>query len=247
MRNGNVLMPIPSRVADPDPAFFSYCGSGSGSSSGSRVLMTKNWKNLKLKKIKAEIFFFMFWIKNCNFLILRPLKRTPKLQEKPSALKRKHPAIQNMKFLYFFFFCGSFLPSWIRLSQRDGWLSSRRCVAKPARWVAKLIPACLLRQLSGFESRHLSKTQNGRHKQRSGQHTQGRQKNIQKRWAIAFVFLSQDTIVNFWFGTQFKAMYLPWVLFAFNLIISGMILYLRKVQMAAFPIRGRRSPKFWAP
>lgn len=33
--------------------------------------------------------------------------------------------------------------------------------------------------------------------------------------------LNQDVIVNFWFGSQFKAMYLPWVLFAFNLIISG--------------------------
>ena len=33
--------------------------------------------------------------------------------------------------------------------------------------------------------------------------------------------LNKDTIVNFWFGTQFKAMYLPWVLFGFNLIISG--------------------------
>lgn len=33
--------------------------------------------------------------------------------------------------------------------------------------------------------------------------------------------LNKDTIVTFWFGTQFKAMYLPWVLFAFNLIIAG--------------------------
>ncbi|XP_015602202.1 derlin-1 [Cephus cinctus] len=33
--------------------------------------------------------------------------------------------------------------------------------------------------------------------------------------------LNKDTIVNFWFGTQFKAMYLPWVLFAFNMIIAG--------------------------
>lgn len=32
--------------------------------------------------------------------------------------------------------------------------------------------------------------------------------------------LNKDTIVNFWFGTQFKAMYLPWVLFAFNVIIA---------------------------
>ena len=36
--------------------------------------------------------------------------------------------------------------------------------------------------------------------------------------------LNKDTIVNFWFGTQFKAMYLPWVLFGFNLIIAGKIL-----------------------
>ena len=33
--------------------------------------------------------------------------------------------------------------------------------------------------------------------------------------------LNKDTIVSFWFGTQFKAMYLPWVLFAFNMIIAG--------------------------
>lgn len=33
--------------------------------------------------------------------------------------------------------------------------------------------------------------------------------------------LNQDVIVNFWFGTRFKAMYLPWVLLAFNVIISG--------------------------
>jgi hypothetical protein len=33
-----------------------------------------------------------------------PPQRTPKLQEKPSALKREHPALQNMKILYFFLF-----------------------------------------------------------------------------------------------------------------------------------------------
>jgi len=33
--------------------------------------------------------------------------------------------------------------------------------------------------------------------------------------------LNKDTIVSFWFGTQFRAMYLPWVLFGFNMIISG--------------------------
>ncbi len=34
---------------------------------------------------------------------------------KSSALKREHQALRNMKFLHFFYFCGSFLPSWIRI------------------------------------------------------------------------------------------------------------------------------------
>jgi hypothetical protein len=46
-----------------------------------------------LKKFKAEKNLY-FFIQNCNLLIPR--------QEKPSALNREHPAIQNMKFLYFF-------------------------------------------------------------------------------------------------------------------------------------------------
>nr|XP_054922347.1 derlin-1-like isoform X2 [Dermacentor andersoni] len=37
--------------------------------------------------------------------------------------------------------------------------------------------------------------------------------------------LNKDVIVTFWFGTQFKAIYLPWVLLAFNMIISGGGLY----------------------
>ncbi|OXU24041.1 hypothetical protein TSAR_009009 [Trichomalopsis sarcophagae] len=32
--------------------------------------------------------------------------------------------------------------------------------------------------------------------------------------------LNKDAIVHFWFGFQFKAMYLPWVLFGFNFIIN---------------------------
>jgi hypothetical protein len=40
----------------------------------------------------------------------------PKLQKKPSALKIEHPVLKNMKILDFFlYFCGSFLPSWIRI------------------------------------------------------------------------------------------------------------------------------------
>jgi len=33
--------------------------------------------------------------------------------------------------------------------------------------------------------------------------------------------LNKDTIVNFWFGTRFKAIYLPWVLLAFNMVLNG--------------------------
>ena len=32
--------------------------------------------------------------------------------------------------------------------------------------------------------------------------------------------LNKDTTVSFWFGSQFKAMYLPWVLAAFNMILG---------------------------
>jgi hypothetical protein len=43
-------------------------------------------------------------IKNCNLLIPRPPLRTPKLQEKPSVLKREHLVLKNMKILDFFLF-----------------------------------------------------------------------------------------------------------------------------------------------
>ncbi len=43
-----------------------------------------------------------------------------KLQKKPSALKRSHPTLQNMNFYkFFFYFCGSCLPSWIRIRIPD--------------------------------------------------------------------------------------------------------------------------------
>ncbi|XP_022913689.1 derlin-1 [Onthophagus taurus] len=37
--------------------------------------------------------------------------------------------------------------------------------------------------------------------------------------------LNKDVIVNFWFGTQFKAIYLPWVFLGFNMILNGGGLY----------------------
>jgi hypothetical protein len=88
------------------PGFIeSGSGYGSGSSIlsefGSRVLMTKNWKNT------ARNFLKSFLIKYWNLL-------RSKLQEQPSDLKKEHPALQTMKFINFFYVCGSFLPFWIR-------------------------------------------------------------------------------------------------------------------------------------
>ncbi len=73
--------------------------------------MTKN-----LKKFTAE--------KNCNWLIPRPPWRMSKQKEKLSTLKREHPALQNMKYLAFFYFSGSFWPSWIRIHWPD-WIRIR--------------------------------------------------------------------------------------------------------------------------
>lgn len=36
--------------------------------------------------------------------------------------------------------------------------------------------------------------------------------------------VNKDTTINFWFGTQFKAYLLPWVLLIFNMIITGRFL-----------------------
>lgn len=33
--------------------------------------------------------------------------------------------------------------------------------------------------------------------------------------------LNKDVIVRFWFGSRFKAMYLPWVLLVFHFVING--------------------------
>jgi hypothetical protein len=61
--------------------------------------MTKNLKKIYLVQLEKNLYIFL--IKNCHLLIPRPPERTSKLQEKASALKREHPALQNMTFLKF--------------------------------------------------------------------------------------------------------------------------------------------------
>jgi hypothetical protein len=80
-------------------------------SSGSGVLMTK-YKNKKLQ-LKIFVLFFMKFSFPFGLHKERP---SYSLQEKPSPLKREHPARQNVKFLNFSFcFRGPSLLSWIRI------------------------------------------------------------------------------------------------------------------------------------
>jgi hypothetical protein len=72
--------------------------------------MTKN-KN----KISAEKKFEFFFDQKLQFTYPRPPYRSSKLQKKPSGLKRGHPTLQNMNLKKKFYFCGSFLPSWIQI------------------------------------------------------------------------------------------------------------------------------------
>ncbi len=86
---------------DPDPAFEAE------NRSGSRALMTKNWG--KIYSVKN----FMFFDKKLHYYLSLGLhKGCPSYRR---SLKREHPALQNIKFLNFFYFCGSYLPSWIRI------------------------------------------------------------------------------------------------------------------------------------
>jgi hypothetical protein len=69
-------------------------------------------------------------------------------------------------------FYPSYFESLVNILWKMGGQVGRWVAKKGDRWVI-----WLLKQLAVFESRHLSKIQNGRHKQRSGQHTLACQKN----------------------------------------------------------------------
>jgi hypothetical protein len=56
---------------------------------------------------------------NLQFTYPKASIRTSKLQKKPSALKREHPALENI-FKIVFYFCGSFLHSWIWIKMGSG-------------------------------------------------------------------------------------------------------------------------------
>ncbi len=56
------------------------------------------------------------------------MNKTWRLQEKPSTLKREHSALQKMKFSNFLYFCGSFLPSWIRIHNSNFYSRIRKWI-----------------------------------------------------------------------------------------------------------------------
>jgi hypothetical protein len=65
--------------------------------------MTKNWEKFSAEKKHNKF----FGSKTKIYLSLGFHKGISKLQKKPSALKKEHPALQNMKFLNIFI--GTFL------------------------------------------------------------------------------------------------------------------------------------------
>jgi hypothetical protein len=75
-----------------------------GSGTVSRYVSTFKDTEKKLKKKYRGKKVYIFLIKNCNLLIPRPPYRIFKLHEKPSALKREHPARQKKKIINFFLF-----------------------------------------------------------------------------------------------------------------------------------------------
>ncbi len=83
-------------IPDPDPGFS----------------WPKIGKNLHLKKIP-----YSFWSEIAIHLFLDLYKGRPSYRrsQEPSALKSEQSALQNIKFLNLFCFCGSILPSWIRI------------------------------------------------------------------------------------------------------------------------------------
>ncbi len=70
--------------------FFHCCGSA-------MRIRIQGFDDQKLKKIYSWNFFIYFFGQNFNLIILRPLQKTSKLQEKSSSLKKEHPALTELE------------------------------------------------------------------------------------------------------------------------------------------------------
>ncbi len=96
----------PNADPDPDPIRIRI-------QSGSRVLMTKSWK-----KVTAEKKFNFFLSKTTIYLSLGLHKGRPSYRRSLQLSKENIQHFKTCNFWIFFYFCGSFLPSWIRIQIR---------------------------------------------------------------------------------------------------------------------------------
>ncbi len=71
-------------------------------------------------------------LQKCNLFITRPPKDIQGEQEKPPALKREHPALQNRIFLNFFLLidCRSLLLTWIRIRIQPTKINADPCKSR---------------------------------------------------------------------------------------------------------------------
>ncbi len=72
--------------------------------------MTKNWQ-----KITTENFIFLFWSKTAIYLSLGLHNVCPSYRRSLQLSKRPSNTSKHELLPIFFYFCGSFLPSWIRI------------------------------------------------------------------------------------------------------------------------------------
>ncbi len=93
---------------DPDPAFFLIADPDSGS--GSRLL----WPNID-KKLLLKKTLNLFVSKTTIYLFLGIHKGRPSYRRSLQPSKENIQYLKTWKFWTFFYFCGSFLPSWIRV------------------------------------------------------------------------------------------------------------------------------------
>ncbi len=66
-----------------------------------------------------------------------------KIQKKPGVLKSKRLALQNMKFIKFFYFCRSFLPSWIQIRIQPTKINADPDPKVPKHWIKVVRPPLL--------------------------------------------------------------------------------------------------------
>ncbi len=93
-----------SLYSDPDPAFSKWTGSGS------RVLMTKMWQKIPLKKE-----FIFFWLKIAIYFALCLHKGRPSCRRSLQPSKENIQHFKKLNLFTFFNFCELVLPSWIRI------------------------------------------------------------------------------------------------------------------------------------